>query len=116
IILLGAILPLGTAIEKTGLSQEVVQAGLSLIGNHGPLAALVMVYLLTALLTELMGHNPSVVLMVGIAPAWRTPCTPTRARSWWPWPSPRRLRSPRRWVIPPTPWCITPAATASPTS
>ena len=26
-----------------------------------------MVYLLTALLTELMGHNPSVVLMVGIA-------------------------------------------------
>ncbi|OOG36976.1 SLC13 family permease [Rhodanobacter sp. C06] len=67
IILLGAILPLGTAIEKTGLSQEVVQAGLHLIGNHGPLAALVMVYLLTALLTELMGHNPSVVLMVGIA-------------------------------------------------
>ncbi|HKR76956.1 MAG TPA: SLC13 family permease [Rhodanobacter sp.] len=67
IVLLGAILPLGTAIEKTGLSQEVVQAGMGLVGNHGPLAALLMVYLLTALLTELMGHNPSVVLMVGIA-------------------------------------------------
>ena len=67
IVLLGAILPLGTAIEKTGLSREVVQAGLGLVGNHGPLAALLMVYLLTALLTELMGHNPSVVLMVGIA-------------------------------------------------
>ena len=67
IILLGAILPLGIAIEKTGLSKYVVDAGLSLVGNHGPLAALLMVYLLTALLTELMGHNPSVVLMVGIA-------------------------------------------------
>ena len=66
IVLLGAILPLGTAIEKTGLSHTVVTAGMGLIGHHGPLAALLMVYLLTALLTELMGHNPSVVLMVGI--------------------------------------------------
>ncbi len=67
IVLLGAILPLGIAIEKTGLSQTLVHAGLSVVGDHGPLAALLMVYLLTALLTELMGHNPSVVLMVGIA-------------------------------------------------
>ncbi|TPG09716.1 SLC13 family permease [Rhodanobacter glycinis] len=67
IILLGAILPLGLAIEKTGLSAVVVTAAMHLVGGHGPLAALLMVYLLTALLTELMGHNPSVVLMVGIA-------------------------------------------------
>jgi len=67
IILLGAILPLGIAIEKSGLSQVLVQAGMGVVGSHGPLAALLMVYLLTALLTELMGHNPSVVLMVGMA-------------------------------------------------
>lgn len=67
VILLAAILPLGTAIENSGLSQHVVEAGMQLVGAHGPLAALLMVYLLTALLTELMGHNPSVVLMVGIA-------------------------------------------------
>ncbi|HEX6612606.1 MAG TPA: SLC13 family permease [Rhodanobacteraceae bacterium] len=67
IVLLGAILPLGIAIEKTGLSKYVVDAGLAMVGDHGPLAALLMVYLLTALLTELMGHNPSVVLMIGIA-------------------------------------------------
>ncbi len=67
IILLGAILPLGIAIENTGLSTHVVEMGMGLVGNHGPLAALLMIYLLTALLTELMGHNPSVVLMVGIA-------------------------------------------------
>ena len=67
IILLGAILPLGIAIEKTGLSKVVVEGGMALVGSHGPLAALLMVYLLTALLTELMGHNPSVVLMIGIA-------------------------------------------------
>jgi di/tricarboxylate transporter len=67
IILLGAILPLGIAIERTGLANVVVQGALDIVGNHGPLAALLMVYILTALLTELMGHNPSVVLMVGIA-------------------------------------------------
>jgi len=67
IVLLAAILPLGTGIENSGLSQHVVDAGLRLVGDHGPLAALLMTYLLTALLTELMGHNPSVVLMVGIA-------------------------------------------------
>ncbi|HET7562505.1 MAG TPA: SLC13 family permease [Rhodanobacteraceae bacterium] len=67
IILLGAILPLGTAIETTGLAGVVVHGAMDIVGNHGPLAALLMVYLLTALLTELMGHNPSVVLMVGIA-------------------------------------------------
>jgi len=69
IVLLGAILPLGTAIESSGLSQHVVDAGMRLVGEHGPLAALLMTYLMTALLTELMGHNPSVVLMVGIAVA-----------------------------------------------
>ncbi|HET6434015.1 SLC13 family permease [Dyella sp.] len=67
IILLGAILPLGVAIEKSGLSTAVVHMGMAVVGSHGPLAGLLMIYLLTALLTELMGHNPSVVLMVGIA-------------------------------------------------
>ena len=67
IILLGAILPLGIAIDKTGLSQVVVAGGMRLVGDHGPIAALLLVYLLTALMTELMGHNPSVVLMMGIA-------------------------------------------------
>lgn len=67
IILLAAILPLGTAIENSGLAQVLVNAGLSLVGDHGAIAALLLVYLMTALLTELMGHNPSVVLMISMA-------------------------------------------------
>jgi di/tricarboxylate transporter len=67
IVLLGAILPLGIAIEKTGLSSTLVTASMGMVGGHGPLIALLLVYLLTALLTELMGHNPSVVVMVGFA-------------------------------------------------
>jgi di/tricarboxylate transporter len=67
IILLGAILPLGIALDKTGLAQVIVNGGMAAVGHHGPIAVLLMVYLTTAFLTELMGHNPSVVLMVPIA-------------------------------------------------
>jgi di/tricarboxylate transporter len=67
IVLLGAILPLGIALDKTGLAQHLVDAGMRVVGDHGPLAALLMVYVLTAVLTEMMGHNPSVVLMAPIA-------------------------------------------------
>ncbi len=67
IVLLGAILPLGIALDKTGLAQHIVDGGMSFAGGHGPIAVLLMVYLVTALLTEMMGHNPSVVLMVPIA-------------------------------------------------
>ncbi|HSE13493.1 MAG TPA: SLC13 family permease [Rudaea sp.] len=67
IVLLGAILPLAIALDKTGLAQHIVDSGMLFVGNHGPLAVLLMVYLVTALLTEMMGHNPSVVLMAPIA-------------------------------------------------
>lgn len=67
IVLLGAILPLGIALDKTGLAHAIVEHAMQLVGTHGPLAALLMVYLLTAFLTELMGHNPAVVLMAPIA-------------------------------------------------
>jgi di/tricarboxylate transporter len=79
IVLLGAILPLGIALDKSGLAQHLVAGGMHWVGTHGPLAALLMVYLFTALLTELMGHNPSVVLMVPIAisVAHALPANPT---------------------------------------
>lgn len=67
IVLLGCVLPLGIAMQKTGLAQHLVDLGLSTLGDSGPLMGLLMVYALTALLTELMGHNPSVVIMLPIA-------------------------------------------------
>lgn len=66
IVLLGAVLPLGIAMQKTGLAQHLVDMGMTLVHDNDPLPGLLMVYLLTALLTELMGHNPSVVIMLPI--------------------------------------------------
>ncbi|MBS0194989.1 MAG: SLC13 family permease [Proteobacteria bacterium] len=67
IVLLGAVLPLGIAMQKTGLAQHMVDWGMAAVGGRDPLLALLMVYVLTAILTELMGHNPSVVIMIPIS-------------------------------------------------
>src|SRR3546814_11732101 len=45
IILLGAILPLGIAVERSGLSQTLARMGMGGVDEPGPLAALMQVYL-----------------------------------------------------------------------
>ncbi|MDO3379017.1 SLC13 family permease [Geoalkalibacter halelectricus] len=67
IFLLGGILPLGIAMEKTGTAQWLAENALGLVGGLGPIGALAIFYLLTALLTESMSNNASAVLMAPIA-------------------------------------------------
>ncbi|KIH75594.1 anion transporter [Geoalkalibacter ferrihydriticus] len=67
IFLLGGILPLGIAMEKTGTAQWLADSALGLVGGFGPIAALATFYLLTAVLTESMSNNASAVLMAPIA-------------------------------------------------
>ncbi|WP_305043513.1 SLC13 family permease [Geoalkalibacter sp.] len=67
IFLLGGILPLGIAMEKTGAAQWLAAEALQLAGNLGPIAVLAVFYLLTAILTECMSNNASAVLLAPIA-------------------------------------------------
>ena len=67
IILLAALIPLGTAMEKHGLASGAAQIVMQMIGEHGPLAALAAVYLATAVLTEFMSNNAAAVLLAPIA-------------------------------------------------
>jgi di/tricarboxylate transporter len=67
IFLLAWILPLGIAIENTGLAA-LIGEGLGWIGeNHGPLVMLSVLYLGTSLLTSFFSNNATAVLMVPIA-------------------------------------------------
>ncbi|HVB83590.1 MAG TPA: SLC13 family permease [Rhodanobacteraceae bacterium] len=67
IVMLGAIMPLGLALDHTGVTRLFAGAVLGAIGHYGPWTMLLVVYLMTALLTEMMGHITSVVLMVSVA-------------------------------------------------
>ncbi len=67
VVLLGGILPLGTAMEKSGVAELIAHRGIGLVSDFGPVAVLAALYLVTAVLTEAMTNNASVVLMAPIA-------------------------------------------------
>ena len=67
IFLVAAILPVGTAMENTGLANRIGEAIAHISQNFAPIVALSVVYLVTALLTEFISNNSTVVLMVPIS-------------------------------------------------
>lgn len=67
IVLLAGVLPLGIAMQKSGLAQGIADFSVNWVGGFGPLAVLAAVYLVTALLTELMSNNAAAVLITPIA-------------------------------------------------
>jgi di/tricarboxylate transporter len=69
IFLLAAILPLGIAMQNTGLA-DVISSTLQPIGErHGAMVMLSILYLATTLLTSVFSNNATAVLMVPIAVA-----------------------------------------------
>lgn len=67
IFLLATTLPLGTAMESTGLAERVASWVGIQSAQHGPHFALALVYLITMVLTELLSNAGTAVLMVPIA-------------------------------------------------
>jgi len=67
IFLLAGILPLGIAMQKSGAAELVATHTLGMIGSSGPLAALAAIYLLTAVLTEMMSNNAAAILIAPIS-------------------------------------------------
>jgi di/tricarboxylate transporter len=67
IMLLAGVIPLGIAMQKSGLAGVLAGGVVELIGPFGPLAVLAGIYLVTAVLTELMSNNATAVLLTPIA-------------------------------------------------
>jgi len=67
IFLLGGIISLGIAMEKTGLALLLSGALIDVIGDLGPLALLAALYLVTTLLTGVMSNNATAILIAPIA-------------------------------------------------
>ncbi len=67
IMLLGGMLALGEALEKTGITQMMAQQVTKLGELWGPVALVSGLYLLTSLLTEVISNNAAAVLLVPVA-------------------------------------------------
>ncbi len=67
VFLIAGMLPLGVAMGKTGTARFLADQLIALVGGQGPLVALGGLFLLTALLTEVISNAAATVLMVPIA-------------------------------------------------
>lgn len=67
IFLLAGLIPLGIAMDNSGTNQWLAEQLLQIAGNLPPYGILVLFYIATAILTEILSNNASVVLMIPIA-------------------------------------------------
>lgn len=67
IVLIAAMMPMSTALEKTGVSAFVSQQLVSTLGSLGPYALLAGIYFTTSLLTMFISNTATAVLMAPIA-------------------------------------------------
>ena len=67
IVLIAAMMPMSTALEKTGVSSIVSQALVDYLGAMGPTALLAGIYFTTSLLTMFISNTATAVLMAPIA-------------------------------------------------
>lgn len=67
ILLLAGVLPLGLALQSSGSAAWIVDSTLGRLDDFGPIVALGVIYLLTAVLTEAMSNNATAVLMAPLA-------------------------------------------------
>ena len=67
IVLLAALIPVGTALEITGGTALLADAVLALAGGLGPVWVLITLMVATMLLSDLINHNATAVLMAPLA-------------------------------------------------
>jgi di/tricarboxylate transporter len=67
ILMLAGLIPLGTAIETTGLAAMLSKGIVAAFGWLGPVVFLSALYLCTSLLTEVMSNSATAVLLTPIA-------------------------------------------------
>ena len=67
VFLIAGMLPLGLAMENTGTARLLADQIVGLVGEWGPLAVMMGIFVLTGLLTEVMSNAAATVLAVPIA-------------------------------------------------
>ncbi len=67
IFLIAGMLPLGLAMQSTGAAQLLADQIVALVGDWGPLAVMMGIYLITGLVTQVISNAAAAVLAVPIA-------------------------------------------------
>jgi di/tricarboxylate transporter len=66
LLLIAATIPLGIAMEKTGMAEIIARFLIGVAGGYGPVALVSTMYILSNILTEFLSNNAVAALMVPI--------------------------------------------------
>jgi di/tricarboxylate transporter len=71
VILVGAMMPLSTAMEQTGAAQLMAEGLVAVVGDAGPIALLAGLFILTAIMGQLISNTATalIVIPIGVAAA-----------------------------------------------
>jgi di/tricarboxylate transporter len=69
VILVGAMMPLSTAMDKSGAAKLMAATLVHLVGNAGPYALLAGLFVLTAILGQLISNTATALIMIPISMA-----------------------------------------------
>ena len=72
VILVAAMMPLSTAMIETGAAEFMAKALVSIVGNAGPFPLLVGLFLITAVLGQLISNTATALIMIPIGTAAAT--------------------------------------------
>jgi di/tricarboxylate transporter len=72
VILIGAMMPLSTAMSQTGAASLLADALVGLVGDAGPYALLAGFFVLTAVLRQLISNTATALIVIPIAVAAAT--------------------------------------------
>jgi di/tricarboxylate transporter len=68
-ILIGGMMPLATAMSRTGAAQMIADTLIDLVGNAGPRALIACLFVVTVALGQLMSNTATALVMLPIAAA-----------------------------------------------
>jgi len=72
VILIGAMTPLSTAMAQSGAAAKMADALVAVVGNAGPYALLAGLFVLTAILGQLISNTATALIIIPIAVAAAT--------------------------------------------
>jgi di/tricarboxylate transporter len=72
VILVGAMIPLSTAMDKSGAAADLAETLVRVVGDSGPYALLAGLFLLTAILGQLISNTATALIVIPIAVAAAT--------------------------------------------
>lgn len=67
VILVGAMIPLSKAVEETGAAEDIADVVVSIVGDYGPHALLLAIFVLTAVFGQLISNMATALIVIPIA-------------------------------------------------